>query len=766
MPSIVGIPTTRISDLFIRQRMMNQIQLDQLALFSLETQLSTGQRIHAPSEDAPAALRIIVLQRLLERKEQIKANLQTNQGYITSTDSALSTVSGSLADTRGIALSVLGTTSTDVQRNAAAQQVNQTILRLLDVGNQKFRGRHLFAGAKSAIRPFLYENNSVEYLGDEKRIASYADIDQLFDSNLHGSEVFGAISDPVRGLMNLNPTLTWNTRLSDLRAGLGISDGSISVSDGTNSTTVDLSSAATLGDVAIMIHNNPPAGRTVDVEITPTGLKVTLSDAAVGDSLTINEVGGGTVADELGIFAPTAAGPVIPTTAADLDPILRRTTRVEDLLGTKAYTVVRSPKKDADLIFSAQQNGATLNGVKVVYQNTGSEAVNYAAGVLTFDINEGVTTAQDIIDLLEASAWGGPGDEFSVELDLTDAQFANGSGRVYATASASMDGGSGTTLDITSGLQIVNGGETHTIDFSNAETVDDLLNALNIADAGLFAEINDLATGINIRSRLSGEDFMIGENGGTTASQLGVRTFTTDTRLEDFNHGFGVSIADGVPDFTITRSDLVTMDIDLTGMVTIDEVLDAINNHANNAAGAAHVVAQLAATGNGIELVDAAPGADTLTIDKAILSTAAIELGLIPKGLETNTAVLAGGVQTLTGADSNPLETDGVFNALIRLHAALIGNDTIQAQRAINLLDDAMLEINFSRAELGARQQGLDVMQNRIADEDVVLRTALSEDFDADLVKVISEFTGRQIALEAALRTSGTILNMTLLNYI
>ena len=89
-------------------------------------------------------------------------------------------------------------------------------------------------------------------------------------------------------------------------------------------------------------------------------------------------------------------------------------------------------------------------------------------------------------------------------------------------------------------LQIVNGGSTHTIDFDNAATIEDLLNTLNMSSAGVLAEINAAHTGIDIRSRLSGEDFMIGENGGTTAAGLGVRSFTTATRLEDLNYGFGV----------------------------------------------------------------------------------------------------------------------------------------------------------------------------------------------------------------------------------
>jgi flagellin-like hook-associated protein FlgL len=129
-------------------------------------------------------------------------------------------------------------------------------------------------------------------------------------------------------------------------------------------------------------------------------------------------------------------------------------------------------------------------------------------------------------------------------------------------------------------------------------------------------------------------------------------------------------------------------------------------------------------------------------------------------------ATLAGGSQTLTGADVNPLETEGVFNALLRLRAALLENDITEAQRAINLLDDATVQLNFARAELGARQQGLDTMQIRLDDENVQLRSTLSEDFDADLTEVISEFTGRQIAYEAALRSAASILQMSLLDYL
>jgi flagellar hook-associated protein 3 FlgL len=74
--------------------------------------------------------------------------------------------------------------------------------------------------------------------------------------------------------------------------------------------------------------------------------------------------------------------------------------------------------------------------------------------------------------------------------------------------------------------------------------------------------------------------------------------------------------------------------------------------------------------------------------------------------------------------------------------------------------------LNFVRAELGVRQQGIDVMQSRLESEQVDLKSAVSDLYDADFAEVVSEFTGRQVAYEAALRAAGQIFQQSLLNYL
>ena len=97
---------------------------------------------------------------------------------------------------------------------------------------------------------------------------------------------------------------------------------------------------------------------------------------------------------------------------------------------------------------------------------------------------------------------------------------------------------------------------------------------------------------------------------------------------------------------------------------------------------------------------------------------------------------------------------------------ALESNDMGQGERAVEPLDYATASLNCARAELGARRRSLDVMQTRLDSEEIDLETAISDDYDADLVEVISELTGRQIAFETSLQASAQILRMTLLNYL
>jgi flagellin-like hook-associated protein FlgL len=129
--------------------------------------------------------------------------------------------------------------------------------------------------------------------------------------------------------------------------------------------------------------------------------------------------------------------------------------------------------------------------------------------------------------------------------------------------------------------------------------------------------------------------------------------------------------------------------------------------------------------------------------------------------------LLSGGAPSaITGTDQNPLEVAGLFTGLLRLQSALKANDNVAVQRAVAVLDQAVVGMNYTRADLGAKQQGLDVLKDRLDAEEIDLREVLSMEHDVDIVEVISNLTARQMALDAGLRATAAMFEMTLLNYL
>lgn len=783
MAGLIPIPTSRITGLYSRQRLTQQLQADQLDLFRIQDQISTGQRVILPSDDAPSALRSISLQRLLERKTQLSKSVNTGLEFLAATDNTLGSAADLLFDVKAETLGVVGTVTTAEQRNSAIAKINGTLDQLLTTANTKYRDRYLFSGTQTNLVPYELTERGVVYHGDEGSVQTYSDINVLFDTNANGQEVFGGLSAAGRGSVDLNPQLTEDTLLSSLRGGVGIdANGAFTISDGSDIRTIDIGGAVTVGDVKRLIEQNVPSGREITVTITGTGINLQFDPSNVdnsGANLIVEEVGTGRTARGLGIFTESGVGTTL-SVGEDINPVLRSTSRLSDLLGTKAKAVVVNSSGNNDIQLLANTNGTGLDGVTVQFVDDdllaastgltlGNEVAEYdanaraasaaltfggsgddlivtanstgtafnnvaisvvtggdigdaasavydsGAGTLTITVDDdGETTIQTVVDEIANTGQftathdtsveaafnpaetvtggitgntGNSGGEaktlyvridrgnstandvvtainaegsFTATLDPDDTTALSdaGIGLVNIDATAVTAGGSGASLDLASGLQIVNGGETHEVTFEDAETVNDLLNILNGSPAEVFAEINATGDGINIRSRVSGTDFQIGENGGTTASQLGVRSYHSDTQLGDLNFGRGVSNFGGFnlpttygTDLTIGTIDGDSFDIDLTGAESITDVVNAIN-----AVTGADVTASEVSTGNvtTIQLVDnSAGGTDQFTVTQADGSLAAQYLGIIP-GNEGTQITAPGSV--LQGDDTNYID--------------------------------------------------------------------------------------------------------------
>jgi flagellin-like hook-associated protein FlgL len=130
-------------------------------------------------------------------------------------------------------------------------------------------------------------------------------------------------------------------------------------------------------------------------------------------------------------------------------------------------------------------------------------------------------------------------------------------------------------------------------------------------------------------------------------------------------------------------------------------------------------------------------------------------------------AVADGGrPELLSGFDANPVETEGIFNSLLKLSRAIDDGNVPEIERVARLLDRDFDRLSFGRAELAARAQGLDALRARHQDQQVELHSVLSGELDVDLAEAASNFAARQASYQASLQSMSSFYRLTLLDFL
>ena len=448
------------------------------------------------------------------------------------------------------------------------------------------------------------------------------------------------------------------------------------------------------------------------------------------------------------------------TPSVDLDPILSGATRLEDLTGAVASgirkgefqivedsgTVVTVDTTGSDTIsdvVDAINAAATAAGAQVTaaLTDTGITLTPGGSAISVRDISTGVT-ARDL-GLVTPTPTSSPivGADLGVEL-------------TYTTPIANLVGG--TRIDLTGGLLIQNGSASAAIDLTAAQTVQDIINAVNTSGLGVTARINTARNGIEIVNTLSGSTMTVGENGGTTATQLGIRTLHETVSLDTLNNGQGIRTVPGKADLTITAKDGTSFDVNLDGVQTIQDVLDAINTAAT-AAGVA-ITADLAPVGGGIRLTDGSGGSGAIIVDRANLSFARDDLGLSARVNDPATE--------LTGGDVAGVKVQGVISALFDLERALLNDDSQQITLAVEAVDQHLVGFNRARGLVGARAAAMQDRLTQTESASQATQSFLSDVRDLDFTEAITRFQQAQTALQATLLTGSQILNTSLLDFL
>lgn len=444
--------------------------------------------------------------------------------------------------------------------------------------------------------------------------------------------------------------------LEELNNGLGVQRGSIRITDRDGQTEIiDLTKTVSIDDVVDEINKS---ATTIVASIEDDHLVFTDTGSGVG-TLSVSEVGGGQTAADLGILKSVAGS------TFNGDSIYRVTTdfnlsQINDGNGISTVTGlddIQITASDASTIDINLDSAQTVGDVVDLINNHGSNGGKVTAAITSdgklslTDNTGGVATTFEVTALnssLAARELGiqktGPGGTITGAL----------SGGLNSVLLRSLNGGvssSGTVLNAGQVYFEDGAGGNTTIDFSSAETLDDVIDIINGNGAiQIEASLDDTKTGIQIKdtSAASGTAIEIQDVSGNLASflkveatlaeskhtvssgSLDLKYINEETSLSTYAKN-GTAVSSG--SIRITDRDGVSFNVDLSDAETtktIGDVLTKINDAATTAG--AKLNARINDTGDGF--VVESTGGSTFDVKVEDLSggTVAQDLGISGSG--------------------------------------------------------------------------------------------------------------------------------------
>ncbi len=270
-------------------------------------------------------------------------------------------------------------------------------------------------------------------------------------------------------------------------------------------------------------------------------------------------------------------------------------------------------------------------------------------------------------------------------------------------------------------------GATEVIDLRRAQTVDDVLEAINASSL------------LSVTASVDGDRFKLTDNsggsgtlsvqdvaGGKTATGLGlagvsvaassvtgadVFGLSVASRLKNLNDDTGVSLTgEGVDDLSVQLSDgSDPVLIDLSGATTLGQVIEKIN-----AASPGKLSASISGDGRRLELQDLSGGAGVFTVASAGVGTAAEDLGIAGTGAggQLSGRRLVAGlrdtlVQSLNGGQGIDL---GVIEITDRAGAATTQIDLSAAEtlnEIVNLINESGAQVS---AAVNVARNGVEIV--------------------------------------------------------
>ncbi len=804
----------RVSEHQIFAANLNNLQRGRLRLFEVQKQVSSGKKVSEPSDDPSAFGEIVSGKTRLGIADQRIRNIQFATTKLDRADSTLGSVTNIINRIRELAVDLRNDTHDAAGRAIGAKEVRQLTAEIQQLANTVVNGHALFTGTSThgqatgnAINIGTSDPLTITASSNDT-LALAVDGTAATVTITAGSYSTGtALAAQLEADINANATLSAASRSVDVTYTNGqlniISRGngttsSVNVTGGTGRTILGFNGGSTTtGDEPFRLYartatdNRNTGGALVTTgSITDKGA-VTLDDYMVKfSSATAYDVYNMTAPVQVTASGSNTGGGV-RSDAGVADPT--RATLDSYVVGFENLFTVNSSNNSLRIDPGSGATTITLTAGRYTGNQLATELetrLDAAGGGNTYTVAYDASTAKFTI----ANDTGNSADlTLSFDDALTTAESLLGFNATAATVavSSSTTGndtatGAGATLmthvtNSTAGSDIYNVTSSNNTIYRGGSAI--TLRAGSYTGAQMAAEIQ----------RALGTGYSVAYNTATTRPARSFQITNSTGSAVTFNWSNSGATAATLLGFEATDSTVASAGTDTSdfdagysayssgGNIDFDGLRVAIANGASSAP----------RTGDSFA---ASLGASQVLTNQTYTSGSAITVNGVQLTISNNTGapaasdvfrVLTGiqyqgddGVQNVEVGDNQTVKTNlpgssvfsgttiDLFAAFKHLTAALNGNYGGGIDTGLSNIDSTITQVTGAQGEVGSLGNRLDNTRSNLSAAKELLTRTLSENEDADLVKVASELAERQLALQVAAQSLARIFETSLLNFL
>jgi flagellar hook-associated protein 3 FlgL len=282
----------RITSGMAQRRVQRDMATARAARQKASDQISSGKRVTRLSDDPAAALDALRARRELQRSEAYNRQATDADGWLTTYDTSLQTLSDRLIHVRELALQGASQGASGGAVNATlTQEISSIRSEIASLSNQKYLGKPVFAGT---AEPGSVYSAAYAYQGDNGQFLRTIAAGVTMQVNINGPSVFGADTSPTQlftvlqdleskisagdsagistAISNLD---TARERVETLRVQVGVKQNTVkSIQDQRANVETDLRAQLSQAEDVDM------AQASIDLNATDLAYKATLSAAS------------------------------------------------------------------------------------------------------------------------------------------------------------------------------------------------------------------------------------------------------------------------------------------------------------------------------------------------------------------------------------------------------------------------------------------------------------------------------------------------------